>query len=407
MAGTPTGVSGARVSDDLTSAEIVRDVSPAVLMLQDDKKSFMTYLSSLRTEAAADVKFEWFEDEITPKTGTTGNTIASAASGSTANIDLSGLTNTVYLTVDDQIKFPSTGQIVRVNTVPSFASAVNVTLGVNGVEGAIGSGAQWTKIGDARDELSRLYDGDTLHSVSVQPASAYNYTQTFRTAVGASRREKKRKLYTAQGSNDYARQKVKALLEHCEKQEHAFLHGARTDTGATNTGRTTTGGAISFISSGNTEAITTLTEAEFEDFVRRITRYGATGKRTLFCSRYVASLISAWGRDRQRITNPGRTVKHGVEIDKYLAGCGTTVEIVPTHALEGRPGHTTRGVWDGYALLLDMEGKAKKVFGGDNMVWADGLQPNDADGTTGAYLSDVGYLPGDARKDGLITGVTA
>lgn len=403
MAGTPVSVTGARVSDNLLESEIVRDVSPAVLMLEDDKKSFMTHLSSLRTEAAADVKFEWYQDEIPPKTGT----VDGAHNTTTAVLDLGGLTDEIYLTMDDQIKIPSTGEIVRVSAVPSSADAVTVARSVNGVTAEIADGAQWTMIGDARDEGSRLYSGNDLHSVSVKPSANYNYTQTFRTGLGASRRQQKRKLYTAQGSNDMARHKVKALLSHCEKQEHAFLHGDRTDDGSTNTGRTTTGGAISFIPAGNTEVISTLTEAEFEDFVRRISRYGSSSKRTLFCSRYVAALISGWGRDRQRINTPGKKSKLGVQVTEYLAGCGVTVDVIPCHALEGRPGHTTRGVWDGYGLLMNMEGKAKKVFGGDNLVWKEGLEPDDADGTSGAYLSDVGYLPGDGRKDGLITGVVA
>lgn len=404
MAGTPASIQGARTTSNILSANIVKNVAPAVLMLEDDRKSLMTFVSSLGTYATDNPQFDWFQDEIVPKAGTMGASAASAsASTVSAALDLSGQGTGIYVNIDDDIKIPSTGEIVRVTAQPSQMTAVPVLRGINGVLSAtIALGALWVKLGDARAENSRLYDtSDVLQSVSVQETSAYNYTQTFREPFGLSRRESKTKQYTGK---DEARQKMKKLIEHCQKINLAFWHGGRISESG---GRTHTGGLLSFIPSGNQSTIATLTEAEFENFVRRITRYGNSKRRVLFCSRYVASLISGWGRAAQRINNPGGTVKYGVHVTEYQAGCGTTVEIVTDHALEGLPGSSTLGTWDGYGALVDPEGMKKAVFGGDDTTYAEGVQFADQDGKTNAYLSDVGLLPGHPTKHGLMIGVAS
>ena len=84
---------------------------------------------------------------------------------------------------------------------------------------------------------------------------------------------------------------------------------------------------------------------------------------------------------------------------------GTDVDIITSDVLEGLSGQTTTGVYDGYAYLLDMAGKGLKTFNGDYMKFAENIQLPDMDGRADAFLSDVGYIPGDSRKDGVLTGV--
>lgn len=400
MAGTPTSVSGARLVSNINSADIVKNVSPVVLMLQDSRKNLMTYLSGLGSGDTDNSRFDWFEDELLPNRGVTAASAASAASSASSALDLG--TGSVYLKVDDVIHFPENGEVCRVTATPTAMSAVAVVRNRTGLAtGTIASGSLWIKIGDARAGLSRLFDSSgNLQAITVNNASAYNYTQTFREPFGMSRRESKTKLYTGK---DETTQKAKSLMQHCENIEHAFWFGRRLDEGSE---RTLTGGALSFLLSGNTEVIPTLTEEEFDDFVRRITRYGNRTKRVMFCSRFIATKVSAWARANQRVQDHGKSIKYGVHVNSIKTGGGQDIDIVEVDALEGLPGSTTNGVYDGYAVLMDMTGKKKVVFGGDDMKYAEGVEFKDMDGKVNAYLSDVGYQPGDARKDGLITGVT-
>jgi hypothetical protein len=195
---------------------------------------------------------------------------------------------------------------------------------------------------------------------------------------------------------------MKALLQHCEEINNTMWHGVSASDSA---GRTYSQGLLEYIPSGNEEAITTLTEAEFIDFVRRISRYGNTKKRVLFCSRFVASLIDGWARDSQRINSPGTKTKYGVNVTEYLAA-GVSVDIVTDHALEGVPAATATSGWDGYACLVDPANIKKAVFGGDDTKLQIGVQLPDQDGLVDAYLSDVGLQAGHSSHHGTITGVT-
>lgn len=406
MAGTPSSVIGARMVSSINSVDRVRNVSPVVLMLQDDRKNLMTYLQGLGTESTDNYEFEWIQDEIIPNRGTVGTSAASSASATDANMDLSGQSTAVYLRVDEQVYFPVNGEIGRVNTTPSTMATVSVKRNLaNNATGTIPAGSLWINIGDARAAGTRLYTGvaaSSLNALSVKNTFSENYTQTFEEPFGLTRREAKSKNYSGK---DEATQKTKALMQHCEKIEHAFIYGKPMDFADD---RSSTGGALHFIPSGNVETIPTLTQEEFDDFVLRITRYGNRKRRVLFCSRFIATKISQWAYANQRIQSTGSSVKYGVHVDSIRTAGGCDVDIATCDALEGLPGSTTLGTHDGTALLLDMTGKKKVVFGGDDLKYAEGLEYNDQIGDkTNAYLSDVGYKPGDSRKDGQISGVAA
>lgn len=410
MAGTPSSVVGPRMVSSINSEDRVRNVSPVVLMLQDDRKNLMTYLQGLGTESTDNYKFEWITDEIIPNRGTLGASAASASASESGTLNLSGTGgSSVYVRVDDQLYFPSNGEISRVSATPSNMNSVACVrnLAATGV-GTLAAGALWINIGDNRAAGTRLYSGvaaSSLDALSLKNEFNYNFTQTFEEPFGLHRREAKSKNYSG---NDEKTQKTKALMQHCEKIEHAFWYGKRKEE---SNDRTSTGGVFYWqtaLASGNIETIPTLTQEEFDDFVLRITRYGNRKRRVMFCSRFIATKISQWAYANQRVQSTGSSVKYGVHVDSIKTAGGCDVDIVTADALEGLPGSTTLGTHDGSAFLMDMTGKKKVVFGGDDLKYAEGLEHNDQIGdVAAAFLSDVGYQPGDVRKDGQISGVTA
>lgn len=408
MAGrNPGTISGSRLVTNINSADIVRDVSSVVLMLQDDRKNLMTYLQGLKTEAGTNSQFEWLVDEIVPNRGTVNVSAASAtatgAGTTTAALNLGTTAETVKLNIDDIVRFPASGEVCRVTAVPTAMSAVAVIRNLTGgATGTLAAGALWIKIGDARAENSRLYDGNTLQSIGTNNTTAYNYTQTFREPVGHSRREMGTKLYSGDAQNT---EKAKALMVHCEKIEHAVVLGQRLDEGSN---RTHTGGLDYFVQAdGQTSAAAALTQLVFDEFNRVVTRWGNRQKRVLFCSRRVASLISSWAYSGSRVNSLGGSIKYGVNVESIRTAQGTDVDIITSDVLEGLSGSTATGVYDGYAYLLDTAGKGLKTFNGDYMKFAENVQLPDMDGKADAFLSDVGFIPGDSRKDGLLTGVTS
>lgn len=404
----PDTISGSRLVTNINSADIVRDVSPVVLMLQDDKKNLMTYMQGLKKENHNNSQFEWLSDEILPNRGnagafTTASATAVGAGTTTAAVQLGTTADTIKVNVDDIVRIPATGEVLRVTAVPASMTAVPAIRNLTGGSTATAaSGSLWIKVGDARAGNSRLYSGDDLQSLSTKNTTAYNYTQTFREAVGHSRREMGTKLYSGNAHNT---EKAKALMVHCEKIEHAMILGQRLDEGSE---RTHTGGLEYFVTAnGQTSAATSLTQSVFDEFSRVVTQWGNRQKRVLFCSRKVAALISSWAYGDQRVNNLGKSIKYGVNIETIRTGLGLEVDIMTSDVLSGLYGSTATGVYDGYAYLLDTAGKGMATFNGDYMKYAENVQLPDQDGRADAFLSDVGFIPGDTRKDGLLTGITA
>lgn len=404
MAGTPAGVSGVKTTSDLITSRKVQDVSDVIHMLEDDKKSLTTFLSKLGTRKVHRPDFTWLTDEILPKSGTIGTSAASAAASAESDLDLSGDTTACYLKTDDILKIPSTGEIIRVLETTANASAVSCARSINDTSTTIAASAQFVKIGNAREENSILRTASTLaaNAVSTVEASATNYVQTFRDPVAMSRREMETKVF---GPADRKHQRAKKLLEHAESIENALFHGVSAAEGT----RTYTRGIIDMVPSGNTDAITTLTEDELDDFLMDNSRYfaGSSMRKVLAVSRFVHNTISAWAAPAQRINSPGSYSGWGVSVKRYLSGCGAEVDLLPCHALEGIPGTgSTPTNWDGYAVLIDMSKVKMAQFGDTYMKLAVDVQEADRDGVLDEYISDVGLEGGNLSHHGLITGVT-
>lgn len=402
MAGTPTSVSGVKTTSNFISARKVQDVENVIYMLESDKKSFMTFATKLGTRKVHRADFTWLTDEIPPKSGTTAASAASAAASATAILNLSGDATTVYLNIDDVIKFPSTGEVCRVSAVPANASATHLVRNLNGAATAtIASGAQFVVIGDSREENSLLRNTTTLaaQTVGTVEASARNYTQTLREPVAVSRRAEGTKTF---GPGGQKHEEAKALLRHCEKIENMLFHGVSATEGT----RTYSRGIIDMVPSGNSEAITTLTEDEVDDFLRYTSRYGNQNNKVLAVSRFVHQKMSAWARSGQRITDPGGVTDWGVVLENYQSGSGIKVKLMPCNALEGVPGSSAVSGWDGYAVLIDMTDVRIAKFGDAYMKLARDLQEGDRDGTLSAIISDCGLAGGNLSHHGLITGVT-
>lgn len=418
MPGTPGTITGVRQTTNILAARRVVDMAPKIILLEDDRKSLMTFVSSLGRRAVTNPQFHWLTDENIPKYGKVGSgalASATATAAYTAVFDLSGnsssATSAVILKVDDTIKFPHSGEIARVTATPTTMSAVDVLRNVNGVAAAASTSAAsatlWVKTGNAREEFSRvLTSAGAPIGLTTKEVTATNYTQTFRNTFGASRREVKSKLY---GQEERAYQRMKKLMEHCEEINMTMWHGVSAAGGAVadDSSRTYTGGMFSYIPSGNTETIPTLTEDEFEDFLRAATRYGNSKRKVLFASRYIQQLISAWARSNQRVTKPGGEIKYGVHMTEYHSGTGSVIDVITDHALEGVPGSSTVTGYDKKAALLDPENIKLAVFGGDFLKLEVDLQLKDSDGLVDSYISDVGLQAGNGAHHSAIDGVVS
>jgi hypothetical protein len=194
------------------------------------------------------------------------------------------------------------------------------------------------------------------------------------------------------------------MIEHLKDIEGAFLFGSPgTSTGADGGPRRSTGGFLHYYTSNNQAAGGTLDEAEWETFIRTITRYG-TKKKVLFVSRLVASVLNNYAVGKLQ-TVVGSTT-YGVNVSEFQSPHGS-VKIVVHDMLEG-------ATWGGYALAVDFSGSSTKYRylngngpgGARDTHVRPNIEENDRDGKKDEILTECGLQAGLPSTGGVLTGVT-
>jgi hypothetical protein len=433
MAGTPVAVAGDITTDQVLLARRVVDMAPMIIQLEEtDKAPFTTFLDSLGVRPVYNHQFHWLTDERPPKTHTLGAGtvgIVGAVAAYTADVvDLSGLSTETYVRVNDILKSPDTGEIMKVTDTSGGMAAIDVLRNLDGLATvfAYAAGDQITRISNAVEENSTLRLGftpDTLNAVTTKVTDNYNYTQTLRDPVGMSRRQMDAKLY---GGDDRPYQRAKKLIDHAEQVENTLWHSVRVSNATPGSNDTVTGGMIDAIQNevatpgSNTFAVGgVLSEDDFNAFMRVFSRYGNSSRKKFFSSRFVCEVVSNFlraGGTTYRLSGEigknGRTGGSG-QTTAYASGVGFTADIVPTRALEGIPGSRVgltggpvAGEWDGIGVLVDPENVRLAKYGDCYMQLEVDVQLPDQDGVVDSYKSDIGLQWGNPNHHALMTGIT-
>jgi len=432
----PLAVEDARAVTDLNVARRVVDMAPAIIQLESNKKSLMTFLDSLGVRKVTNHSFNWLTDAHVPKTHEVGAGAVPAWDAGTP-ADLSGLSGEIYLKPKDVVRFHDTGELARVIAPITSMAAITVAQMERNIDGAlpaaagaVAAGGLVTLVGSANEENSILRVGGALNSITTQTRDNFNVTQTFRDPVGLSRREMEANLY---GGKDRPYQRMKKLLEHCQQIENAFWHSVRIDNSTLSTlpgdeTVTLTGGMIDAIRNFTTtpgsnvfDFAGALDEDTFNQVLRIFSRYGNTNKKVLFASTFVCERISAFLRQSassvyQVNETMGKGKKIGVEVTSYISGTGFEVDIVPAHALEGRggelvgtgnPAFVAPDAWDGLAVMIDPENVKCAKYGDTYLKLETDVQLPDQDGVVDSYISDVGLQWGLPEHHLLMEGIDA
>ena len=246
-------------------------------------------VSKLNKRVAINPTFSWLEDVLNPSWSS-----ASASATSAATVLTAASGEGAYFNKYDLLKVPSTGETMLVTASTNDTITVIRGYGTTGAA-TLTAGATFFKIGTAFEE-GASYSSLVTKSTKTDPVT--NYVQIFRSSVEITRTLANTELY---GGSDRAYQRKKKGIELMRDLERAFLFGELLlDTGSTDDTlthpRRTTKGINSYISTNSTDAGGTLTEAEFEGFLRTLFRYGST-TRYLFSSPLVISVISMWARN--------------------------------------------------------------------------------------------------------------
>jgi hypothetical protein len=404
---TGTKQTGAR-DTSISSAEgrLIVDAVDKIFLLEPNQHPLVTLLTNvgktydgqswkgagIMKAPTENPEFKWFEDfyggryaKISAVTGTTGDVILTVTGA--------GSEPAYIFTVGDVVKNVNTGENFLVTSIES-STEIKCTSDYR----SFGSTAATTMsaedglfiVGNASEENSGARNINTTRTTEQS-----NYTQIFKTTIGASGTEQESALY---GDSDLPYQRQKKATEHGLDIERAFWWGEKTKvTGSNGHPTRGTGGVLEFISSGNAyvqDQGGPLTASDFNTFLREGFTYGSTTK-TLMAGGIVVQAINEIARGQ--IQTKPLEQSYGMRINEWVTPFGT-INIVhnPLFVEE----------YAGMAFLLDMDCFRYRFMKNRDTKLYTNVQNNDIDGQVDQYITECGLERKQAAKCALLKGVT-
>lgn len=378
-------VQGAATTTNVSSQQLAIDIGKRISELEPDTQPLTVFSREASSEKTVAPKFKWGEEEAKPRfdtlsaevTGTTNTTIP--------------VSNSIYFQQWDQVLNTRTGEQLRVDAIAG--TNITVTRGIGSTAAAMLSGDELYIIGTAQPE------NDTSKMArSLQPSFLENYTQIFRTPYEQSGTLSATAFMVE--PKEWQRKAKKAGQEHVKDIELQFLLGRKSATTPGSTEDRTTGGALSFITSNQTDAGGNLSESEFNAFMLQVMRYGSSSKLAM-ASGVGVSALNKFPASKQITKNDETT--YGMNVTHYTSPFGS-LNLVYHRLLEGQK-------YSGYIIVVDMEEVAYRPLGNDEVSRdtkvLEKRQPNDQDGEKAEYLTEAGLKFGQQRTHGVLTGITS
>lgn len=379
-------VTGQRGTGNVAAEQRYIDMAEAISLLQPSASPLTVLTKRIEQRATGDKKFQWEEDDLEPRFDAVNNG-AGYASGATAIV----VDNGAYFAEHDLVIVTRTGEMVRVLSVAG--NTVNVERGVGSTAAAMVDNDELYIISTAQPE------GDTSKPArSSNPSNVYNYTQIFRkswdiTGTWLASRNQTR-------PHDWNHQARKAGIEHAREIELAFLFGYRSLDTSGSQERTTTKGAVRYVTTNVTDAGGTFTETEFSTFMRSAFTYKAGGPKLALAAPLVLDVLNAFAQGKLE-TRQGEST-YGLAITQYISPHGT-IRMVEHPEFRG-------AVYGGYMLVLDPEELKYRYLANENenrnTHIRENIQEPDRDGQKNELLSDCGLQLGLEKRHALVTGIT-
>lgn len=376
-------ISTARSTGNQLAVRRVVDIAKKIDVLEPDAAPLTQLTKKIEKKVAVNPDFKWMEEESLTKQGaaaatiTAGITQVSVATGQGARFR-----------AGDVVKVVATGEQLLVTGVSTDTLDISRGWGTTSA-GSIAADGVLLIVGNANEEHA------TKRTFKIGDQSEKtNYTQIFRTPFGESETSANSEYY---GGKDRKHIRMMQLIEHQKEIERAFWFGEpKVDTTGTHY-RRATGGVDYWVSTNASDASGTLTEAEFETFLRTGFRYGSKTK-WLFAAPLIVSAINSWAKDNIRIVPKDKTF--GVSVAQWLSPFGM-VNIV----LDNLFAETT--TYSGYAYLIDPEQLMYRYLANRDTRLKTNIQANDADGWEDEYISEVGLHFSQEKKAAVLYNVTS
>ena len=373
-----------------TEGRAVRVVTPKIHELEPSKYPLCVVLTkaSGRLISSGNKKVEWLEDELTPQFDTLGAALTNVATSMTVS-DYTKFVKGMLVRVDRQ-------EIVRVTATPT-TSTVAITRAVGETAArAADNGSQLHIIGVSSEEGAPL--ASILATVKTNP---YNYMDITRDPFGWTGSAQESDVY-GQGDKEYDR--AKAIIEHCRNIEKKLILSERSFTaagGADSKEHRTMRGIHHWITTNVQAENGELTEAEFDEFVRKSFRYGSQKKMALLSGK-VANVINDFAKSRIQIKP--MDAKYGLALKGYISTFGD-LDMVYHPMLENSSLTDLAGL-AGTAYILDIGNIELHHMPNRYMLHRMDVGTPGDDGTTEEMLSECTIKVALEKAHGKLTGVT-
>lgn len=391
-----TVVTGQRTTASPNSEQLVIDQHPKLLLLEPDAAPLTVISKRMASEGsttpAKASTFHWDEDELETRFDAINNGAGYTDSDVSVVVDTGGI-----FYQDSIITIPRTGELLYVSAVSTNTLTV--------IRGFAGSTAAAILDDDPVFVVGSVVEEGVGAPTarSGNPTQRTNYTEITKTAVSASGSLISTSNVTQ--PHDWPYQHKKKFIEHLKTLEYKAIHGVPSNgTGPTGQPLRTTGGLLHFLTQNRQDAGGTLTETEWETWIRTMSRYSG-GTKTVFCSPLVVSVLNNFSIGRLH-TQVGDTT-YGVKVMQLISAHGTT-NLVEHKLLEG-------AVWGGYAIAVDFKVAdfAYKPLGGsdapgpvrDTKLFTNQQAP-DVDGQIDQWLTECGWMISQPKAHAVLTGVT-
>lgn len=372
-------VTGQTTTTNVASAQLAIDIGKEIKLLDPNVQALTVFSREVSTTETVATKFKWIEDEAKPRFDTTSEAVASTTATEVP------VAHGTYFQQWDLVLNTRTGEMVRVDGVTG--NTLTVARGI-GSTAANMNEDELMIVGTAQPE------GATSKTArSLVPTVFENYTQISRTPFEIS--ETGANISYMVLPKEWDRKQQRAAVEHAKDIEYANLFSRRSATTPGTNETRTTGGALSFITTNQTDAGGTLSESEFGTFLKSVLRFGSTDKLA-FCSGTALLALNKFPASKQITTNDETT--YGMDVTKYSGPFGT-IHTVWHKLLEGQK-------YEGYMIVMDMQNVAYRPLTNRDTKLLQHRQPNDADAQKSEYLTEQGLEFGLQRTHGVLTGIT-
>lgn len=380
-------VTGVRATTDINQTQRVIDIPRNMIPLLDDPDAtpLIVVTKQMGAKECINPDFNWLEDDVKQRSLT--NTVAQVAGDLTVTLSVA---EAAHVNVGDLLKVVPTGEIIKVTAVDYSTGILTIVRSIGATAaGNIALNAELLICGNANAE-----GADIRAIVTTASTTKTNYCQIFRNSYGVTETLNASELYSG---NDLAFKRQKKLKEHLIEIESAFLFG---EAAIDNTGAQPiryTGGILEFITTNVTNHLgASLTETDFESFLRSAFRYGST-KKYLLASPLLCSIINSFSSSKLQTMVGADT--YGVKIANYMNAHGE-LYISKHNLLAG----TTYGA---YGIMLDMENVQYRYLRGRDTKLMTNRQNPGEDQIKEEYLSECGLQLVHEKKHAVLRNFTA